>query len=39
MPKKQFRATQIMTLWRHIEVMISQDESDPVACREMGILQ
>ena len=39
MPKKRFSAEQVVTLLRQIEVLIAQDKSAPVACREAGISQ
>ena len=37
MPNKRFRAEQIVTLLRQIEVVIGQGKSAQIACREAGI--
>jgi hypothetical protein len=34
MPKKRFRAEQIVVLLRQIEVLMSRGKAAPVACRE-----
>jgi putative transposase len=39
MPKKRFSAEQIVVLLRQIEVLMSQGNAAPVACREAGISQ
>ncbi len=39
MPKKRFKAEQIVVLLRQIEVLMSQGKAAPVACREAGISQ
>ena len=39
MPKKRFRAEQIVVVLRQIEVLMSQGKGAPVACREAGISQ
>ena len=39
MPKKKFRAEQIVVELRQIEVLMSQGKAAPVACREAGISQ
>jgi transposase-like protein len=39
MPKKRFKAEQIVVLLRQIEVSMSQGKAAPVACREAGISQ
>jgi len=39
MPKKRFRAEQIVVLLRQIEVLRSQGKAAPMACRETGISQ
>ena len=39
MPKKRFRAEQIVVLLRQIEVLMSPSKAAPVACREAGISQ
>jgi putative transposase len=38
-PKKRFKAEQIVVLLRQIEVLMSQGRATPVACREAGISQ
>jgi putative transposase len=39
MPKKRLSAEQIVVLLRQIEVLMSQGETAPIACREAGISQ
>ncbi|HSP50835.1 MAG TPA: hypothetical protein VLN61_11795 [Pseudolabrys sp.] len=39
MPNKRFGAEQIVTLLRHIEVLMAQGKSAPEVYREAGILQ
>jgi transposase-like protein len=39
MPKKRFSAEQIVTVLRQIEVLMSQGNAAPIACREAGISQ
>lgn len=39
MPKKRLNAEQIVMLLRQIEVLLSQDKTPAVACREAGIPQ
>ena len=39
MPKKRFSAEQIVVLLRQIEVLTSQGNATPVACREAAISQ
>jgi putative transposase len=39
MPKKRFKAEQIVVLLRQIEMLMSQGKAAPVACREAGISQ
>jgi putative transposase len=39
MPKKRFKAEQIVVLLRQIEGLMSQGKAAPVACREAGISQ
>ena len=39
MPKKRSSAEQIVILLRQIEILMSQGESAPIACRDAGISQ
>jgi putative transposase len=39
MPKKRFKAEQIVTLLRQIEVLMAQGKSAPEACRDAGVSQ
>ena len=38
MPKKTFTPEQIVAKLRHIEVLLSQDKTVPLACKEAGIV-
>jgi transposase-like protein len=38
MPKKTFTPEQIVAKLRHIEVLLSQGKSVPLACKEAGIV-
>jgi putative transposase len=39
MPIKRYKAEQIMTLLRQVEVMIANGQTTPQACREAGITE
>jgi putative transposase len=39
MPTKRYKAEQIMTLLRQVEVMVANGQTTPQACREAGITE